>query len=67
MYGKDEQTQLDLLVSTKFLPNIFDKGSQYRRGKCDKVFTGLLAFIKDVGCDKHALPFAMPAKQTKIH
>ena len=31
------------------------------------VFTGLLAFIKEVGCDKHPLPFARPAKQTKIH
>ena len=31
------------------LPNIFDKVSRYRRGKCDTVFIGLLALIKDVG------------------
>ena len=45
----------------------FDKVSRYRRGKRDKVFTGSLAFIKVVGCDKHPLPFAVPAKQTKTH
>ena len=49
------------------LPNIFDKVSRYRRGKRDKVFTGLLAFIKDVGCEKRPLPFVRSAKQTKIH
>ena len=30
------------------MSNIFESFSQYRRGKCDKVFTGLLAFIKDM-------------------
>ena len=29
------------------MSNTFETFSQYRRGKCDKVFTGLLAFIKD--------------------
>ena len=49
------------------LPNIVNNVSLYRRGKCDKVFTGLLALFKNVGCDKHLLPFARLAKQTKIH
>ena len=38
------------------LPNTFDKVSKYQRGKGDKVFTDLLTFIKDVGCDKHHMP-----------
>ena len=54
-------------VKPRSVPSKFNKGSRYRRGKCDKVFTGLLAFIKDVGCDKHPLSFVRPAKQTKIH
>ena len=49
------------------MPNTFDKVSQYRRGKRDKFFTVLQPFIKDAGCEKHPLPFARPAKETKRH
>ena len=49
------------------LPNTFDKVSRFRRGNYGKVVSGLLAFIKDTGCDKYPLPFARHAKQTKRH
>ena len=45
---------------------VFDKVSQYRRRKHDKVFTGMLAFIKDVGCDKRPRPPSFANKQNTL-
>ena len=61
--------ELSLICSCKprSSPNTFDKVSRYQRGKCDKVFTGLPAFIKDVRYYKHPMLFARLAKQTKRH
>ena len=65
--AKMSETSKICSCKPRSLPNISDKVSLYRSGKCSKVFTGLLAFIKDVGCGKYLLPFARPAKKTKIH
>ena len=55
------------ICQPRSLPNIFVKDSRYRRVKCYEVLTGLLAFVKDVGCHKHPLSFARPAKQRYIN
>ena len=38
------------------LTNWFDKLARCRRGKCDKLFVGLLAFGKDEKYNSHPLP-----------